>query len=180
MTERREEQERREWDGVVKWQFCGCGRKNWQSYLPLFPLFSFLSSQCFPLRLVCEGCLLESSDLWPLAAAHMFALKALDWIMPVLVKWGEETFAKSWPWGTLFLCGLIWAVPAKHTAKKDSWKYFLVFHFEKTLSGFFGIYLTHIIQILLRTKHSLYMFNAVLFKTFKQHEGRPMCGKFAR
>ncbi len=89
------------------------------------PLFSFLSSQCFPLRLLCEGCLLESRDLWPLAAAHMFAVKPLDWIMPVFMKWGEETLAKSWPRGTLFLCGLIWAVPAERTAKKDSRKYFL-------------------------------------------------------
>lgn len=92
------------------------------SILPLLFL-SFLS--VFPP----SPCLwrLPSWVEWPLALGHRSHVcsEGFDWIMPVFMKWGEETFAKSWPWGTLFLCGLIWAMPAKHRAKKDSWKYFL-------------------------------------------------------
>jgi len=91
----------------------------------IFHSFPFLPLSVSPFALFVKIVFLSRVTSDPLAAAHMFALKAHDWIMPVFVKWGEETFAKSWPWGTLFLCGLIWVVPAKHTAKKDSWKYFL-------------------------------------------------------
>ncbi len=131
------------------------------------PLFSFLSSQCFPLGLVCEGCLLESRDLWPLAAAHMFAVKPLDWIMPVFMKWGEETLAKSWPQGTLFLCGLIWAVPAERTAKKDSRKYFLCISLWHDFIWFlwYFYFLLKSFQFLYTQK--LIMYNAALFKTSK-------------